>query len=125
MLTCECLCFNQYHQLFPSIPSLNGVSFVCVNFATLIFSCCRLIDSLHSYIFKFHLTIATSFSSINTPIGPIFLDRVYPFKWSISELKIMFHDILAFLKKHVLLLTSIIISNASFVHMPFLLAIGI
>lgn len=38
-------CLNQYHQLFPSIPSQNGVSLVYLSFVTFIFSCCGLMDN--------------------------------------------------------------------------------
>ncbi len=114
-------CLNQYHQLFPSIPSQNGVSLVYVSFVTFIFSCCGLMDNPHSCMSKVHLIITTSSSFVSTPFGPIFLDMVFPFRWSIMELIGMFHDLMAFLRECVLLsTTSIVASNASSIHMPLL-----
>ncbi len=127
MLVCGCCHLNQYHhQLLLGIPSRNDVSFVCVSFATFVFNCCRLMDNPHSCMFKVHLINTTSFSFVSTSLSPIFLDLVFLFKWSKNELQKMFHDTLAFLKEHLPLSTSsITTSNCSFIHMPFLLVVGI
>ncbi len=51
---------------------------------------------------------------------------VLPFRWSINELKGMFHDLLALFKEYVLRsITSITTFNVSFVHMPFLFTMDI
>ncbi len=123
MLIFRCLRLNQYHQLLPGIPFRNGVSLVYFSFATFIFSCCRLMDNPHSCMSKVHLITTTSFFLVSTPLGPIFLDLVFPFRWSVVELIGMFHDLLALLKECVSLsTTSIIASNISFVHMPLLVS---
>jgi hypothetical protein len=49
----KCQHLNQYHQLFSSNLALKGVGLVWVNFATFIFSCCKLIESPQSCIPKF------------------------------------------------------------------------
>lgn len=117
MFTSRYLCLNQYHQLFPSIPSRNGVSLVCVIHAILIFSYCKLMDNPHPCISKVHLIITNLFF-INTPPSPIFLGLVFLFKWLESEFKGMFHDMLTLLKEHVpLSITFIDDSNVSYVHM--------
>ncbi len=121
-----CLCLNQYHHLLLSIPSHNGVSLVYVNSTTFIFNCCRFKDSPHFCMSKVHLIIVTSSSSISTPLGPIFLNMVFPFRWSTMELIGMFHDLLTFLRECVPLSTiSIATSNVPSVHMPLLVFRGI
>lgn len=125
ILTFGCLCLNQYHQLLPGIPFQNGVTLVCVRFATFIFSCYKLMDNPHSSIANVHTIIVASSSSIRTLPGPIFLYLVFPFKWSEMELIGMFHALLAFRRENVpLSITSIINSKDSFVHMPLLVIEG-
>jgi hypothetical protein len=69
---------------------LKGVGLIWVSFATFILNCCRLIDSLTSYIEKTQ-TITTWFSStINMHAGLGFLNLVFPCKWSDNEVKGMF-----------------------------------
>ncbi len=82
-------------------------------------------DSPHSYIANVHVISITSFSCISTPPNPIFLDLVFPFKWSKKELIGMFHDLLDLLKECVPLSTiAMVASNVSFVHMPLLIIEG-
>ncbi len=76
------LCLNQYHQLLPGIPFQNGVAFVCVSYVTFIFSYCKLMNNPHSPITNVHVITVASFSLVRTPLGLIFLDLVFPFKWS-------------------------------------------
>ncbi len=83
-------------------------------------------DSPHSYIANVHAINVESFSSVSTFFGPILLDLIFPFKWLELELIGMFHDLLTFLKEGVTLsTTSMVVSNASFIHMPFLIVEGI
>ncbi len=125
MLTFGCLHLNQNHQQLPGIPSRNGVTFIYVSFVTFILSCWRLMHSPHSCIVNVHAITIESSSSISTPLGPIFLDLVSPFKWLKRELIGMFHDLLAFLEECVFFSTaSMAIYNASFIHMPFLIIEG-
>ncbi len=85
--------------------------------AYIIFNYRRLIDSLHSYIAKVHSITSASSYAMNTPFGPISLDLVFPFKWLESELVGMFHVLMAFLNECVpFSTTSIVVSNASSVH---------
>ncbi len=78
-------------------------------------------DSPHSCMSKVHLITTTSSSFVSTPFGPIFLDLVFPFRWLVVEFIGMFHDLLALLRECVALsTTSIVASNASFVHMTLL-----
>ncbi len=110
----------------PGIPSQNGIALVCVSFATFIFSCCRLMYNPHSCIVNVHVVTIAHSSYVNTPFGPIFLDPVFPFRWWTRELIRMFHDLLALLRECVpLSITSIVFSNVSFGHMPFLVFEGI
>ncbi len=119
MFSSRCICLNESHQLLLSIPFRNGVSFICVSFATFIFSCCRLMDNPHSCMSKVHFITTTYFFSISTPFGPIFLNLLYPFRRSLMELISMSHDLFTFLKECVpLSTTSIATSNISSVHMP-------
>jgi hypothetical protein len=72
-------------------------------------------------MFKVHFIITSSSSSVSTPHGPIFLDLVFPFRWSTMEIIGMFHDLVALFRESVpLSTTSIVASNVSFVHMPLL-----
>ncbi len=74
-------------------------------------------DNLHVHV----ITVTSSFS-ISTPPSPIFLDLVFPFRWSTREFIGMFHDLLAFLMECVLLsITSIASSSISLVHIPLLI----
>jgi hypothetical protein len=55
-------------------------------------------------------------------VSPIFLNLISPYRWLENEVKKMFHDVLAFIKKHVhLSITFIVAFNISIIHMPFLL----
>ncbi len=81
----------------------NGVTFICVNYTTFIFNYCKLImDSPHFYIANVHLMILTPSFYVSTPLGLIFLDLVFPFKWLEIEFKIMFHILLALFKECVI-----------------------
>ncbi len=98
---------------------------VCVNSINFIFNCCRLMDSSHSYIFKVHSITTTSCSRFYKHTSwphlpkPCFSIQVVK-KWAQRK----FHDLIAFLKKHLsLLITSIVVSNVSTIHMRLLLAI--
>jgi hypothetical protein len=63
---------------------------------------------------------------MNTPLGPIFLLCVCPFKWSQQDLKGMFHDLEAPCIEHFpTSITSIASTNASVVHVPFGFTIGL
>ncbi len=101
------------------------VALVYVSSITFIFNYFRLMDSPHSYIVNVHAITIASSSSISTPLIPIFLNLVFPFKWSKKELIGMFHDLLALLKECLpISTTSMVASNASFVHMPLLVVKG-
>ncbi len=110
----RCMCLNKYHQLLFSIRSWNVVCFVYVSSTIFFFNCCRLMDNPHSCIARVHLiTLAPSFA-MSTPLGPIFLDLVFPFKWLENELKIMFHVLLALLNECIHSSTTcIVVPNAS------------
>jgi len=117
MLKLGCMCLNQYHQLLLSIPSWNNVGLFYVNFTTFSFNWCRLMDNMYFCIAKVHLITWTSSSIVSTPPNPIFLNLVFPWRWLENEFKGMFHVFLALLNECVpLSTTSIVISNASFVH---------
>jgi len=122
MLIFGCLCLNQNHQLLLGIPTINGVTLVYVSSATFIFNYYRLMDSPYSCITNVHVITTTSSSFVSTPLGLIFLDLVFPFRWSTRELIGMFHDLLAFLMECVpFSITSIASSSTSFVHIPLLI----
>jgi len=66
---------------------------------------------------KTHFVIIWSFAIINTQAGPIFCVVVFPFKWFESDVKGMFHSLLAFLKEVCpLSMMSIASSSCWFVH---------
>jgi hypothetical protein len=117
MTTSECRFLNQWYQVVLGVPFQNGVTLVCVNFAT-IFCWCTIIDMLTSCMAKTQAT--TTFSpSMSTPPSPIFLLCVYPFRWSQKEFKGMFHDVEAPCMKHFLAsITSIASCNALVIHVP-------
>ncbi len=72
-------------------------------------------DSPHSCIVNVHVIII---AFVSTPLGPIFMDLVFPFRWLAREFIEMFHNLLAFLRECVpLSITSITTSNVSFAHM--------
>jgi hypothetical protein len=48
---------------------------------------------------KTHFVIVWSFAFINTQVGPIFCVVVFPFEWFESDVKGMFHNLLAFRKE--------------------------
>jgi hypothetical protein len=55
--------------------------------------CNVLSPSLHSCIAKVQPITIVSFSYVNIPFGPIFLDIIFLFKWLKNEFEInMFHD---------------------------------
>jgi hypothetical protein len=60
------------------------------------------------------------FSSFDiTQSEPAFLDHVFPFKWSINEIKGMFQSLFVLLSEITPLFTTSIVSfSASFVHLP-------
>jgi hypothetical protein len=60
------------------------------------------------------------FSSFDiTQSEPTFLDHVFPFKWSINEIKGMFQSLFLVLSEITpLSITSIVSFSASFVHLP-------
>ncbi len=62
-------------------PCQNGVGLVCVNSTTFIFNYCKVIDCPNVCIANVQATTTTSFSFVNTPCFPTFLDLVFPFKW--------------------------------------------
>ncbi len=83
-------------------------------------------DSPHSCIANVHVITAESSTFIRTPLGPIFLDLVFPFEWLERELIGMLHDLLALLKEcDPLSTTSMVVSNVSSIHMPFWVVEGI
>jgi len=100
----------------------NGVTFICVSYTTFIFNYCKLImGSPHFYIANVHLIILAYSFYVSTPFGLMFLDLVFPFKWSEIEFKIMFHILLALFKECVIFsITSIAISNVYFYPHTFL-----
>ncbi len=82
-------------------------------------------DSPHSPITNVHVITVASFSLVRTPLGLIFLDLVFPFKWLEMELIGMFHALLALRRENVpFSIASIINSKASFIHMPLLVVEG-
>ncbi len=54
------------------------------------FSFVNVIESSHSCIVRIHATIITSSSFINTIVGPIILDLIFPFKWLEREVNVEF-----------------------------------
>ncbi len=80
MVKLGCLFWNQHHHESIRTPSFNGVNLVWVIFATFNLSWCKVTLNPHFYIVKVHAITSTSSCSDNTPIGPIFLDLVLPFK---------------------------------------------
>jgi hypothetical protein len=46
-------------------------------------------------MFKVYLMIAISSFYVSTPLGPIFLNLIFPLRWSTMEFIGMFHDLLA------------------------------
>ncbi len=82
-------------------------------------------DNPHSPIANVHAIIVASFSSIRTPLSPIFHCLVFPFKWSEMELIRMFHALLTLCREYVpFSTTSIVNSKASCIHMPLLVVEG-
>jgi len=80
----------------------------------------------HSCMSKVHLINIAFCSFISTHFGPIFLDVVFPFKWSTRELIGIFHDLQGLLWECVpLSITSIVTFDTSLVHMPLLVFEGI
>jgi hypothetical protein len=70
--------------------------------------------------------VSPSSSFVSTPLGPIFLDLVFPFRWLAREFIGMFHDLLGLLQEYVSLsITSIVAFNVSFVQMPLSIFEGI
>ncbi len=126
MLIFKCLHLNQNHHLLLGIPSWNNVNLVYVSSTTFILNCWRLMDSPHSCIANVHVITAKPSSFVSTPLGPIFLDLIFPHRWSKRELIGMFHDLLALLKECVpLSTTSMVVFNVSSIHMPLLVVEGI
>lgn len=84
------------------------------------------VDGIRPWIFSI-LTLLITYSPNNIPtFDPIFLNFVFPFRWLKNEFKEIFHDPLNFLKEYVpLLLTSLIDSSASSIHVIFLLIVRI
>ncbi len=76
-------------------------------------------DNPHSCIANVHVITTTFSSYVSTPLGAIFLDLVFLFRWSTRELIRMFHDLLALLMEFFFLWITFIASfNAWFIHIP-------
>jgi hypothetical protein len=76
-------------------------------------------ESPHSCIFKTYVTIVSSYFSISTLGGPIFLLLVYPYRWLKSEVMGLPQNLLA-PRKEVMRVstTSMATSNDSLDHLP-------
>jgi len=68
-------------------------------------------ESPHSYIFKTHVIIASSYYFVNTHGGPIFLHLLFPYRWSENEVTNMPQNLLALRKEVILFSTT---SRATF-----------
>ncbi len=74
-----------------SIPFQNDVGLVCVNFATSILNCCRVIDNMHFYIAKVQATMFACFFLLANMLALFSIHLVLPFKWFERDFKGMFH----------------------------------
>ncbi len=99
MFNSGCLHLNQYQHESLGYPFRNGVGRVWATFVTFHLNCCSVMEGPHSYIFKTHVIIVSSYSFINTHGGPIFLHLVFPYRWSENEVTNMSQNLLALRKE--------------------------
>jgi hypothetical protein len=82
-------------------------------------------ESPHFYIFKTYAIIASSYSSVSTLGGPIFLLLIFPYRWLKNEVTGLPQNLLAPHKEVMpLSTTSMVASNDSLDHLPLGFVVG-